>query len=999
MANLENVCVPMHLDAFALSEACCDDQLHSKIAPYVQPNYTALRLDSHIIQHDVLDHVDFHSASPASANPRVSDIGAPPGSNIKRNRLGIHLHWSLPRFYRGAKSSARKSDQTRAANQDASQPVFRKVPNRWLVTRHLKNFKDASVLKEFESWVVESDAVQYIKDIKDDVDLESDVSPFVSYKGNADNVDLLNSQTEVFLGQKFDLATWKEARGSDHLQNGLTVLSSSNPLFADYALHNTNVLSIIDNFRYKSKPTDTEYKYLDNAVCDYFVIGWHSAPDDDPLKDAAPGDPEKYDFSTRLSDLNLQLSDEAAKEHGKDVGTTRCLVFGSIFDVRYNAKGMPRSLAEEAAVKFLPESIGGYKMEPLSVGTTPLDGILTFLQAHQKHVDGFFGQDTNTIADFILDLSQLLYASADQYDARVQAQDLIAQQNFAKADGGLQWSFNDKSDGQKPMVPDATTASKLRTLNEQQIRLDSMSRKLKSKQWDLFSEWWKFSSEFLPPKDPARKNRITQYKDRVDRVKQDVQGVLTDSSKPGLKQKIDNLRKDMLSDQIPCKTSAKDAYRQREDPTLCIAGLESGWPSNFNDSVQVLLDSELARDNSFANLVFSQGSSNPVPDLHNLRTTAGRLLSYCQSKAGTSNGATSAASIEGSQAWGGKNPFVPVFIEWESIYYHIDKNSWEVSLRPSPFGHPTPQVRYYIPENRLDPKNQKDTRSLSGRVLVLPQPVFNLENVIKNVIDTPDAATILQPDERKTLLDNIRKIKFVSAPLSGLTNHLLTRYAGAHVKPNVRKQGEKVIGLAAAAKNSWQISLPKEDLHLIDGESALTPYGNLMAFDPVDYPNDPFKGVTHGQMLFTKINIIDKFGQAICLPVPTKRRVKPVQPPESRIYPCLSHYLAPDVFGGRLNTIFPTDPVTDGSWPLCPYVQLSPAINQAARINASFLIQDVIPSPAATMPKPNPTYSPWREATDYENPIWGWLIINYADNGCKSLQHSLVTNRANTRVA
>jgi hypothetical protein len=100
-----------------------------------------------------------------------------------------------------------------------------------------------------------------------------------------------------------------------------------------------------------------------------------------------------------------------------------------------------------------------------------------------------------------------------------------------------------------------------------------------------------------------------------------------------------------------------------------------------------------------------------------------------------------------------------------------------------------------------------------------------------------------------------------------------------------------------------------------------------------------------------------------------------------------------------LNTIFPTDPVTDGSWPLCPYAQLSPAINQAARINASFLIQDVIPSPAATMPKPNPTYSPWREATDYENPIWGWLIINYADNGCKSLQHSLVTNRANTRVA
>ena len=35
--------------------------------------------------------------------------------------------------------------------------------------------------------------------------------------------------------------------------------------------------------------------------------------------------------------------------------------------------------------------------------------------------------------------------------------------------------------------------------------------------------------------------------------------------------------------------------------------------------------------------------------------------------------------------------------------------------------------------------------------------------------------------------------------------------------------------------------------------SATTPYGNLMNFSPEKYPGVPFKGVTHGQFMFTKV--------------------------------------------------------------------------------------------------------------------------------------------------
>ena len=116
-------------------------------------------------------------------------------------------------------------------------------------------------------------------------------------------------------------------------------------------------------------------------------------------------------------------------------------------------------------------------------------------------------------------------------------------------------------------------------------------------------------------------------------------------------------------------------------------------------------------------------------------------------------------------------------------------------------------------------------------------------------------------------------------------------------------------------------------------------------------------------------------------PSPKKRRTHAVQPPDYHIYPCLSDYLAPDVVGGALNTVFPLkDSTAPGKWPLCPFVQLTPAINQNARINGSFLIQDTIDKES--------TFSPWREATDYENPIFGWVIINYADNGLQFFRYN-----------
>jgi len=452
---MDNICIPMHLDAFVLSPQCCDEKLNSKIAPFTQPNYTALRLDGQFLQHDLLDHTDFHLSQPATRNPRTADIGLDPENNLKPHRLGVHLQWSLPRLYRTATAS--DSATPSEDGKDRSQPVFRQIPNRWLVIRRLKNIPSHPGFKEFQCWVIESDVMHNIKTVSPDIDLESDVTPFVKYEGDSMDPGVLDAQTEVFLGQKFDLETYPFAKERSYLKSGLTVMTSSNPLFSDYALHNCNVLSMIDNFAYPrnatdSNPRDGNFSYLSSAKCDYFVLGWHADSSADPFSTPLNQE-DKSSLVSRLSDLLLKLSPEEAGDQGefknrKDA--TRCLVHGAIYDVVYDFHKKPqRILVEEAASTLVvpknkPQGKPDPKrMEPLSIGTTPLDAVLTFLEAHQDESDdvSVLGKGGGSLAHHVVELAQLLYAAADGYDSRVQAQDLIAQQNYSKTNGGSRWTF------------------------------------------------------------------------------------------------------------------------------------------------------------------------------------------------------------------------------------------------------------------------------------------------------------------------------------------------------------------------------------------------------------------------------------------------------------------------------------------------------------------------------------------------------------------------------
>lgn len=200
------------------------------------------------MQHDLVDHVDFHLTAPANLNSRLTDLGSDP-PELKRNRLGVYLHWTLPRCYRSGTASASDTPAGRSPTEvtDTSVPKFPVVPNRYLIVRRLtwQKSDDNTKLPAFQTWVVESNRVQKVQDIKADVDLEVDVAPFVKDDPGTDPNRILENQAEFFVGNRNKYTGWsnptptlwtEQQQANPTVQPDpsfidLTVLGSSNPLF------------------------------------------------------------------------------------------------------------------------------------------------------------------------------------------------------------------------------------------------------------------------------------------------------------------------------------------------------------------------------------------------------------------------------------------------------------------------------------------------------------------------------------------------------------------------------------------------------------------------------------------------------------------------------------------------------------------------------------------------------------------------------------------------
>ena len=1054
----QSVLIPLKLDAFVFNGPVCDalppaeksdgggqefaadpsPPTAAKIAPVVQPNYTFLRLDSDYIQPDIQNPVDLNNTWPSQFNSRYTDLGT---DKVRSNRRGVYLHWTIPRLYRsgvaaagGDAANGTSMREARAARGladgdktkvDKTVPTFPKLPTRWLVIRYIHDMTTVvpaearSAVKQFTAWVIESDRLRELEKIDVKTDLQIDVSPFISAEDGGVSVA---KQAEVFIGNKEPIETWKERykqpKGPGNqpkakfLKN-FSLLTSSNQLFADYQPHNSNVFSMLDNFQY------AENKYLTAAKASYYIVGWHSEESDDIFVGPLRGD-EALQRRKRLELLKLKIkmakdkdSDKVFSDWLQSTMPTRIVCHGAMYQVNWNVNKKPDKVPADEHCTYLNRAL------PLAIGTTPLDALTTYARAFRK-IDPP-GSTPRQLEEWITKLEHHLLARDDGVEAQQQAKDLLYNWNYLRVDGGQNWHAAAMGENDQPLAPPEVLGN-LRELNIRQELLDGVQRTTARLRWQLFAEWWRLVSD--PDKRrPGSVDRVNALQQRIDALK---------LRQDDCERRIRALAGPAARDR-KVEPGARPTFYQQRDPTLLVGGIRSGWQHDYLDDLLIRLESQTvgnpvqkptAEDkdpvwDNFETVVAPKLPRKVLPAVRRLVSEFIALRPEAEKEPGLSDNQQmplfhdqiayqDEKNIElgpWRDRWDNTQPWFPLFLEWEVEYHHIPKDLWQLEqLRSRTLK--SERLRYGI-DSKTDLqatlKASPDRQVIEGRVLILPQPSFSLEAKIKQLFaDTPssildkDGKTFPNKDDREKLTRELHKLAFLSAPLAGLTSYLTTVLQGNHIKPNLRDGSTGLVTPITDALRP-EDGFKEKQIQAIDVQTDNTPFGTSIKPPSGEHPL--FKPVTHGQFRFTRLNIIDKFGQAIHAIDP-----RPSLDPQ-RVWPCIGEWYAPQLLGDPARKIPnvverpPGDQKVAKSIEIkedddreeqpkpCEFMQIPPQINQQARLNAVFVVRaDEVSSVEAGQhteaPPPPPSPSPfWRKADEWESPIWGWVVINYANSG------------------
>ncbi|PTB64500.1 hypothetical protein BBK36DRAFT_1179717 [Trichoderma citrinoviride] len=1002
--------IPVKLDAFIFNPDTCNgtEINQAKISPLTQPNYSYLQIKNFMLQNDVLRPIELHAAAPADRNSRITDLAT---GKTRQERLGVYLHWMIPRPYRtGAAATGQESNQSRAQRglftsnvasdkEDLATPLFPETPNRWLVIRKIiGNVEPAEAeasLDPVTAWVIESDWMRSIDEMDDTdgtkYDLQVDVSPYLQ-TGSTDE-PTINEQAEVFIGGRIKAKEWNESTSQAKKRISLGVLNSSNQLFPDYMPHNSNVFSMLDSFEYAPS------KYATRAVADYYVLGWHVNPDDDLMHlsdDSATTRGDRLQaLSTALNKSDGPVPDEV-DEWLKSTKSGRVLCHGAMYGVRWSMKwdenNKPRVIADEVADQL-------HMKTPISVGTTPLDSLLSYVAAHQN----------GPIEELLNNLSALLQAQSESIENRRAGADEVQNYNFAKFAGGSRYVF--QIDPKNPAAPPSDDAAALlKKLNESQALYDASARQLSRVQWKHFALWWRYVTDTERDHSAAKR----QYKKEVEDLNWDWHrlNAALNSQTNAIQTAKDDIQHKL---KLELKEAVAPVFSQQRDPTIFVGGVEAGWPTDYLEKLLVRLYSQIEKHAPPPPDEEADYGLQCIPDaLQDMaKSLIGEFLHYekerpveeasgvvtCKCKSCQCACALSKKFLvkeetkeeededqeeetdknvfpplyhdeDGRDLWKNTQPWFPLFMEWEAEYYHIDYDKWDMEERGTRSTQDK-KFRYTVKQDDkpLWESANDDRRTISGRILLLPQPVFSLVGQVERLFTTvpeDQLDPILPKDEREQVLKELKKLPFVSAPLDGFANHLLTLADGSHLKPNVRYPGQKPVPMKDAYEDSVAIGLGAVELERMGVETDLTPYGSLVRVGTVPY--SVFKPAAHGQFKLTKLNIIDKFGQAAAAIDPKRRHEGP--PP---IYPCISEYYEPQIYekNGYPNVV--EKPKNKGD---CQFMQIPPSINQPARLNMNFVKLD----------HHDDEYH-WRPITEWENPIWGWVLVNYVDFGIQFFLH------------
>lgn len=584
---------------------------------------------------------------------------------------------------------------------------------------------------------------------------------------------------------------------------------------------------------------------------------------------------------------------------------------------------------------------------------------------------------------------------------------MLTTRNFAPAKiTGSQWFAAGPGANVDEMPVPLSNAfkEKLKRLNELESALAEAQRDQQQAQQDLFYLWWSHFARDDCGGDPmkstvdnlvqaigGRRDQMTGWQTEITHLSATSSSPATDPVTAGKVQK-----------------RAQDAFYTMRDPTIVISGIESPWPFDFLANVKIRLASQLvgprevrsgssewstlptflSGSDSFLTALedgdMADAASGILWEFYNLHPSSVDLSPWqppstpapAQQFPLYHDVPPAPAPQVMRDSWNNTQPFSPLFIEWEAKYYHIPWEQWEFGIYQDQdlFGNTMSREKYGIAPGfsaetlKHTDSTTEDSRLLSGRILILPQPAFSLAANIKQLFDSLPKDVLVNSvgDQAKQdwILQQVGQLPYMSAPLSGFTSHLITVNQGSHIKPTIRAPGENLTNVQDAI--SVESGLIPEALKLMDTQTQFTPYGLESAIESETIT--PFKPVTHGQFYFTKLCVVDKFGQAISALDPRYSTEEP------KMFPTISEFYQPELCD-------PSDPksspnIVTGADPRfdtpanCQCAQVPPNINQDCRLNAHFMIRS-----------DNSGSNVYVRATEWDNPIMGWIVVNYIDEG------------------
>jgi hypothetical protein len=408
-----------------------------------------------------------------------------PFSTGQNLEQGVHLHWALP-------DALTHGSQDSTGNMD-----YPCVPNRWFVQRmYTSTGSDSKPVITIKAWLIESDFITHKQTI---------------YNANSVTIPTLNSAVSKFmyLGRQSEYEVGGLPEGL-YLEK-LTAVGPGDPVFAAYYPNCRSVFGFYDPLADISR-----------GMLSYMVAGWYSRAEQDPLYGQTADT-----WKSRMAELQWSVSDSS------NLCPTLTLCHGMICGIDWQGpNGKYPSGCPNGAIDI---AVGNSSVEALSA-------LLAAKLPNDKNVE-------RLLEAFQFDL----LSKWDSPDGIMQLEEKLHENMFGTSDGGSCWEIrrvqdapHDTAENPGQAFP-AGIGIKLGKLNHLQSQYNILTRRLASRQWELYSMWYKFVSAEEDPfsggGDAGRiEIKIHDFINRIGTLKQQVAdiGIQMDQSATKLKSDITN---------------------------------------------------------------------------------------------------------------------------------------------------------------------------------------------------------------------------------------------------------------------------------------------------------------------------------------------------------------------------------------------------------------------------------------------------------------------------